>query len=299
METTMLGRLATHAVAAAGDAGEAVARRGTVLGSDGAVVPYHVAVPDSAADAKALFVVKGGMGMKVDDLDILGSALADHGIVTYAMPSRSERVASHMVHAEDFDSLLAKAREDFPDLPVVVGGESFGADAMLAWKQLHPEVPGVAMPISALTRPSFTGPIDQLRIAASLVSERARNVRIGLPQAKDIDMTNNPASSVYGLRDPQASLPADLFADGLRLLASAARRTPKDAEVAPTRVLLAGDDKLVFNGATRLYRHLLPNSTIETVEGAGHVLTQETNVPGFVERLAAHVREDAVTLPAQ
>ncbi len=152
------------------------------------------------------------------------------------------------------------------------------------------------MPISALTRPSFTGPLDQLKIAASLVSERARNARIGLPQAKGIDMTNNPASTVYRLRDPNASLPADLFLDGLKLLASAAKPLAAGTTPAPTRVLLAGDDKLVFNGATELYSHLLPNATVETIDGAGHVLTQEVNVPGFVDRLAAHIREDAVAL---
>ncbi|HEX8080225.1 MAG TPA: alpha/beta fold hydrolase [Jatrophihabitans sp.] len=118
-------------------------RVAAVAGADGTPLALHSwrpAEPTEAAEVTTLLFYVHGIQSHAGWLFETGPELTQHGTVTYAADRRGSGRSGGMrgdlpaagVVLEDYRTVLAQARRDWPGLPVVALGQSFGGSILAA-----------------------------------------------------------------------------------------------------------------------------------------------------------------------
>lgn len=267
----------------------------------GTDVPVRVTLPEG--DAKQVLVFRSGMDVKTTDVDEFAKRLADHGIATYEMESPNTLRPSFSNHASEIDAVFDHARGVHPAAGFAVGGESFGADAALYWNAVFNEdrTPILALPASIFTKPEVLGVKELGKVFGSIVSDRLEAELIPTPLAKGSALTSNPQSRLYvdpatGTPvDPDARQPIGNFRDSalLALGGLAQRLNPfGDAKPGHVRFVMGEQDHDVYNGATKAYAALYPDTSNQMIEGGHHALTQEWHL-GITDAVAGWMAQAA------
>jgi alpha-beta hydrolase superfamily lysophospholipase len=264
---------------------------GTLMASDGQAISYRTTVPPGKP--AAVVVMQQGTLGKPEYFDQMGEALAQNGIKSYAVGSRTE-APNFKQHATDLDAVVKLARHENPGARVTVMGVSLGSMIALDWSaRFNPtHAPVVAM--SPVVMNKFLGPGDTLKVAAGFVSESAARWPVNTPMSKHVPLTTDPASPEAHLTRPETmKVPAGLFDDVGKMTADIAWHGRRMQ--GPLLVSLAGSDGVAINGATQAFTHLIgaQDKQVVTIEGAAHDLSQEVNHADWVQTLSSWVLKHA------
>ncbi|MCW2925297.1 MAG: Hydrolase [Thermoleophilia bacterium] len=272
-------------------------RDATALASDGRSIGYRVT--QAVGQEKSVLVYMNGTAGKAALFDGMADQLAQRGITSYSITSRTHldaagRIlpdAGYGIHADDLDRVVTLALREHPDTPAAVAGTSLGAVIAMhynATRNVH-GLPVVALAPVALDR--FLPFADKAKLVASLGSERAGNALVATPMSVGRTMTTNPASEYVTHAGEMANtkVPARIFRDVLRMNVDTLRHA-KDA-TGELHVVLGGSDQVSVNAVSRLVaKHAAPaglRTPVTTLSGAPHELSQEWNDPRVVDALAS------------
>lgn len=256
---------------------------GQLSARDGASIAYRSSVPAQAP--KAIVVMQQGTYGQPEFFDGMGEALAQRGVLSYALGSRVE-ASDNTLHADDLNRVVAMAKAKHPGVPLVVMGVSLGAAIALDWSATHnPEqLPVVAL--SPVVVPRYLGPRDLVRIAGGLLSDRAAERRVHSPMSAGKALTTNPQSPEAKLEKPEGmTVPARLFGDVTKMTSRVALAGHRMR--GPLLVAMAGDDQVATNLSTRGFMKLVrsKDETVRSFPGLAHDLSQEWHDPSFVGAL--------------
>lgn len=279
--------LAAGARAAAG----IVRRDASLLASDGRQI--GVRVTDAIGPEKSVLVYMNGTAGQAHLFDGMAEQLAERGITSYAISSRTHMDAAgkvlpdvgHRIHSDDLDRVVKLATREHPDTPAAIAGTSLGAVIAMHYNATRNTrgLPVLALAPVALDR--FLPFGDKAKLAASLVSSRASSRLVNTPMSVGRTMTHNDASE-YVTRAGEMSklkVPVRIFRDVARMQLDVLRRGGDTGGSLTT--VLGGADQVGVNAISKLVARRA-GSDARVIPGAPHELSQEWHDRRVVDAIA-------------
>ncbi|MEV8329039.1 alpha/beta hydrolase [Kitasatospora sp. NPDC056731] len=249
--------------------------------------PAHIDPHDTSATTTPLIVLAHGWGATHTVWHATARLLAAQGHTVAAYDQRghgTSTLGSNALTIQQLGHDLATVADALaPHRPVVVAGHSGGGYAALAYAtQLYADAPRTApqrlvgLLLAASAADDQQTPPGELRIMKTKAFQRAlRNPRLGRQLLKKTLHPNTPAHTqetnrrLFANTDPHTRLTA--FAS-----TSTMDHTPHLRHITtPTTILRGTHDTSVGQSHIRTLQTHLPNTTVDTLSDAGHILPLE------------------------
>lgn len=263
-----------------------------LVAKDGAQIAYRTS--ETAQAPKRVLVYMNGTAGTADLFDGMGEKLAEKGIKSYSITSRTGREhslfdAGFRRHADDLDRVVEQARLENPNVPVSVAGTSLGAVIAMHWNATQNAGGARVLALSPVILDRFQPFSDKVKLVGGLFSKRLAKSEVATPMKVGRTMSENPASP-YNTRDlSQTIVPVGIFDDVLKMnLDTLAHRGSTAGQVT---VVKAGNDKVALNAVTGPFtKASIPGDkrTVTTVPRAAHELSQEWHRQDVVDLFARH-----------
>ena len=256
--------------------------------------PFVYKWHDTDAAPRACVVAIHGLTLHGSIYDTTAKHLVGRGYVVYApdlrgygrwlkisktqntSKSKNDNKISYPLSRSDLLKLVQAAREEHPDIPVFLLGESLGADmAIYAASQIPECVDGVVLSAPAIKRKAHL-----ITDTADLMSTGFRQLGIA-PYIKNF-ASDDPRVAQEALDDPliRKQLSTGDLIRSLRVLNETIKYARLVPPTVPILLLQGGQDKLVeIEAVSKLLAHL--NSSDQTVKwftGSGHLLLETSFV---------------------
>lgn len=256
--------------------------------------PLHVTQWNPKATPHAICVILHGVQSHAGWYLNLGRSLAEAGIEAHFPDRRgsgsNQQDRGHCPSSgrliKDVVELCRSVREDRSDLPIILGGISWGGKLVVTSAARAPDlIDGIALICPGLEPRVGVSTAERLRIAAAFFVRRKAHFPI--PLADPALFTANPEAQRFIANDPlslrtatAALLAASTFLD------RKARRAPSQVEQ-PCLLMLAEHDRIVNNDRTRAYVQRLKSAdkTIIEYPDAHHTLEFEPDPNRYAQDL--------------
>ncbi len=199
-------------------------------------------------------------------------------------------VAGPQVWLDDLSALIEWAGTRFGPLPVGLVGVSWGGKLAAAYALAHPERVAGLLLIAPGIFPGVSVPLhERLRIAATWAA--GGRTRFEIPLSDPGLFTGNPDGQRFVAEDPHrlTHATARFLVHSTRLDRQVRRARPGALTAVQASLLLASDDRIIDNAATRRWATRCGLRDITELD-AGHTLEFETDPSAFLARVTAFGR---------
>ncbi|CAN5564320.1 hypothetical protein BH11CYA1_BH11CYA1_44770 [soil metagenome] len=243
---------------------------------------------DSKPQAVAIAV--HGMVMHGGVYDRLANELVGLGFEVYAQDLRgygrwqlapnAKSVVSYKESLEDLKALVRAARNEHPDLPIFLIGESMGAGlSMCAAEAMPGEISGLVLSSPALKRRNYCEP-EMVKDVAALIANPVRQFDM-VPYIKKF-ASEDPQIAQETIEDPMVRKTLSLkellrTASVIRSNINHAKNIPADM---PVLVIQGDHDRMLQQNAvvTLLRKLKSTDQTVRWMPGKGHVLIETAHI---------------------
>ena len=252
-------------------------------------IPISIWRPkDSKPQAVAIAV--HGLVMHGGVYDRLANELVGLGFEVYAqdlrgygrwqLEPRAKSVVSYKESLEDLKALVRAARNEHPDLPVFLIGESMGAGlSMRAAEAMPGEISGLVLSSPALKRRNYCEP-EMVRDVAALFANPVRQFDM-VPYIRKF-ASEDPQIAQETIQDPMVRKTLSLkelltTASVIRTNINHAKNIPADM---PVLVIQGDHDRMLQQNAvvTLLKKLKSTDQTVRWLPGKGHVLIETAHI---------------------